>query len=145
MRRLDILSVTVTTLLSVATLDAQNMEVYHKTASVVRGTTRQFSAYVPLSPNTIQWLVNDVPGGNSTVGTVTATGLYTAPAVVPAMNVVALKAKSTAYPDKFATATVTITQPVPWVWSTYPSTVTAGAISLSPNGASFQAGSVGID
>ncbi|MBL8176418.1 MAG: DUF1800 family protein [Bryobacterales bacterium] len=118
------------------------MEVYHKTASVVRGTARQFTAYVPLSPNTIQWQVNNVPGGNSTVGTVSATGLYTAPAVVPAMNVVTLKAQSTAYPDKFATAAVTITQPVPWVWSSYPSSVTAGAISLSLNGSAFEPGAV---
>ena len=60
-------------LFSAAPLCAQ-MAVYHQTASVVRGTTRQFTAYVPLSPNTIQWLVNDVPGGNSTVGTVSTTG-----------------------------------------------------------------------
>ena len=34
------------------------------------GSTRQFSAYVPISPNTIRWLVNDVVGGNTTVGTI---------------------------------------------------------------------------
>ncbi len=72
------------------------MEVYHKTASVVKGTTRQFTAYVPLSPNTIQWLVNDVPGGNATVGTVSATGLYAAPAVVPPAETAAEAAETTA-------------------------------------------------
>lgn len=142
MRRLQTLSVlTLWTFLSAASSYAQ-MAVYHQTASVERGASRQFTAYVPLSPNTIYWLVNDVPGGNSTVGTVSSTGLYTAPAVVPAMNIVALKAQSTAYPDKFATATITITQPTPWVWSTYPSSVTAGPISVSVNGSAFQPGAV---
>ncbi len=75
----------------------QNMEVYSKTASIPMKTTRQFSAYVPLSPNTITWSVNDIAGGNTTIGTVSSTGLYTAPQTVPMANVVTLS------PSKFAT------------------------------------------
>src|SRR5437667_1187384 len=41
---------------------------------------RQFSAYVPISPNGIYWLVNGMVGGNATVGTITATGIYSPPA-----------------------------------------------------------------
>ena len=36
--------------------------------------------YVELAP---QWFVQDVEGGNSTVGTISNTGLYTAPSSVP--------------------------------------------------------------
>jgi uncharacterized protein (DUF1800 family) len=112
--------------------------VYHTTTSVEKGTSRQFTAYVPLSPNTITWLVNGVQGGNSTVGTVTQTGLYTAPTVIPTNNVVAVQAKSVAFPNIVGAATVTITQPRPWVWSVSPSAPAAGApVTISLNGSAF--------
>ena len=53
--------------------------VYPTKMTIEIGTSRQMSAYVPISPNTVVWSVNDVPGGNSTVGTVSTTGLYAAP------------------------------------------------------------------
>lgn len=52
----------------------------------VMGTneTLQFLAIVTGSSNTgVTWSVNDVVNGNSTVGTITANGLFTAPAVPP--------------------------------------------------------------
>lgn len=113
------------------------IEVYHKTAQVPIGSTRQFTTYVSLSPNTVTWSVNDIPGGNAMVGTVSATGLYQAPPTVPMANVVTLKATSTAYANKFGTATITITKPTPWVWSVSPSTIPAGAFSIRLNGSNF--------
>src|SRR6266849_3025285 len=54
------------------------------TASVFLGVTRQFTANVTNTPNTaVNWAVNGVPGGNSTVGTISAAGLYTAPQNLP--------------------------------------------------------------
>jgi len=42
--------------------------------------TEQFAAIVTSESNTaVNWLVDNVAGGNSTVGTITANGLYTAP------------------------------------------------------------------
>lgn len=42
--------------------------------------TQQFTADVTGSPNeNVYWYVNDILGGNSTVGTIDSTGLYTAP------------------------------------------------------------------
>ena len=112
--------------------------VYHTVTSVPKGTTRQFTAYVPHSPNTVVWSVNNVVGGSAAYGTVTATGLYSAPAVIPMANVVFVAATSTAYPTITGKATVTITQPQPWVWSVNPRTVTAGAsVELSLNGSAF--------
>ena len=111
--------------------------VYPTTSSIEIGTTRQFTAYVPISPNTVTWTVNDIPGGNATVGTITAAGFYTAPAVAPAANVVLVKATSTAYPGSVGTATQTITRKYPWLWSASPSPLTTGNYDASFNGSNF--------
>ncbi len=120
---------------------AQNIEVY-SSGNVEKGTTRQLSAYVPLSPNTIKWSVNGVDGGNSTYGTVSSNGLYTAPTIVPAANAVIVKATSTAYPTKSGSATLTITQKKPNVWSSNPSSFPAGTKTLSINGSNFDAATI---
>jgi hypothetical protein len=49
--------------------------------SVPVSGTQQYSAYVSGTSNTaVTWSVDGIAGGNSTVGTIDATGLYTAPA-----------------------------------------------------------------
>lgn len=128
--------------LSLGAAYAQNLTVY-SSGTIARGSTRQLTAYVPLSPNTVTWSVNGVPGGDATFGTISASGLYAAPTTIPAANTVAIRATSTAYPDKWAEATLTITQPAVQVWSTSPSSVPAGAnFTISLNGSNFHAGSV---
>jgi len=57
--------------------------------------------------SSVQWFVNDVAGGNSTVGTVVA-GLYTAPNQVPSPAAVTIKAVATEGPSKSAPAQATI-------------------------------------
>ena len=48
--------------------------------NVAAGGSQQFSASVTGSPNTaVTWEVSGIAGGNASVGTVSATGLYTAP------------------------------------------------------------------
>lgn len=116
---------------------AGSIAVYPATSSVEFTSTKQFSAYVPISPNTITWLVNDVPGGNATLGKISAGGLYTPPAVIPASNVVTIKARSTAYPSSFGTASLTITKKYPWLWSLSPSALTTGAYKVTLNGSNF--------
>ncbi len=72
--------------------------------------TQQFTATVTGSPNTVvTWQVNGTTGGNSTVGTISANGLYTAPSNVPNPASVTVKAVSQADPTKSASANVTIT------------------------------------
>src|ERR1700760_542619 len=52
--------------------------------NVVVSQTFTFQATVTGSTNTAaNWLVDGVAGGNSAVGTIAATGVYTAPASVP--------------------------------------------------------------
>ena len=81
------------------------------TASVKTTQTQQFSATVTNTTNTaVIWQVNGIVGGNSTLGTITTGGLYTAPNSVPTPNpVVTVTAVSVADPTKMDFVTVTIT------------------------------------
>jgi hypothetical protein len=71
--------------------------------------THQFSATVTgAADNGVTWSVNNVAGGNATVGTIDNTGLYTAPATPPNPATVTVKATSVADPAVSGTCTVTI-------------------------------------
>lgn len=62
-------------------------------ASVHTRETQQFKSTVTGATGaTVAWQVNGVVGGNSTVGTITSKGLYTAPAAVPAATTVTVAA-----------------------------------------------------
>jgi hypothetical protein len=71
--------------------------------------TRQFTATVQNATNTARtWKVNGIVGGNSTVGTISTTGVYKAPNSVPNPAVVMVSATAVADPTKTASASVTI-------------------------------------
>ena len=75
------------------------------TATVETGKTQQFTATVQNTSNTaVTWQVNGVTGGNATVGTISNSGLYTAPAAVPSPATVTVTAVSQADPTKSANA-----------------------------------------
>jgi uncharacterized protein (DUF1800 family) len=120
---------------------AQTITVYSNYRIEV-GASRQLTAYVPLSPNTVTWTVNGIPGGDAVVGTISAAGLYRAPPAVPLQNAVKVRATSTAYPTKYGEATMTVTQVGVHLWSSSPSTVAPGAFSLRLNGSAFTDGVV---
>lgn len=83
-------------------------------ASVQVNNTQQFSATVNGSANqTVSWSVNNIAGGNATVGTINAAGLYTAPAAVPAGGTVMVTATSQADPTASGSATVTVVAAAP--------------------------------
>jgi hypothetical protein len=95
--------------ISVVNPAAVSVTVSPSSASVRVGTSIAFAAKVSGSSNTqVQWQVNHVSGGNQTVGTITAAGLYTAPAAVPSPHTVTVTAVSAADPGKSASAVVTI-------------------------------------
>jgi hypothetical protein len=56
----------------------------------------------------VQWYVDDIAGGNSTYGTIDATGNFCAPAQTPASNPVSIKAVAAANPSISGTASVRI-------------------------------------
>jgi len=81
-------------------------------ASVAEGQTQQFGAQVSGTSNTaVNWLVSGSAGGNSTVGMISSSGLYTAPSSVPSSAVV-VTAQSVASPSNSANASVTVLAPV---------------------------------
>jgi uncharacterized protein (DUF1800 family) len=101
-------------------LHAQTVAVAPTTATVYPGGTIQFTKSTNmLSPETVTWSVAGIPNGNSGVGTVSPTGLYTAPSGAPTQNPVTVTATSTANSALSASATVTIS--------------TAPAITVSPS------------
>ena len=100
--------------LSVTAAPPVTVSVAPANVGVPVSTTRQFNATVMGSSNTtVTWSVNATIGGNTTVGTISATGLYTAPAAVPNPANVTVQATSAANPAAVGTATVTVQPPAP--------------------------------
>jgi DNA-binding beta-propeller fold protein YncE len=71
-------------------------------ATVLLGTSFQFTATPTGSTNAVQWSVNGVANGNATVGVVSSTGLYTAPVTRP------VAASAVAVPVVFAAANASL-------------------------------------
>ncbi|MBI4747012.1 MAG: IPT/TIG domain-containing protein [Acidobacteria bacterium] len=87
-----------------------SIQVSPASASLVTEQTAQFNAVV-LPQGTVDqvtWSVNGAPGGNATVGTISGSGFYTAPATVPT-GAITIRATSTAVPSVFGEARVTVT------------------------------------
>jgi len=81
-------------------------------ATVQTGQSQQFTATVTGTTNTaVQWQVDGLSGGTSTVGYISSTGLYTAPASVPSGGSVNVTAVSAANSASSATAKVSIAPP----------------------------------
>ena len=98
------------------------------TASIAGGATQQFTPTVTGTTNlAVTWSVNGENGGDALIGTISTTGLYTAPTRLPTTTSVTITATSQADTTKTATAVVTLTAP----------TVT---ISISPTSANVLAG-----
>ena len=78
-------------------------------ANVVVNGLQQFTATLTGTGNTsVNWLVNGAVGGNSTVGTISTTGLFTAPATVPTPSTVTIEALSQADNTTSGSAQATI-------------------------------------
>lgn len=102
------------------TPSSNGLNIYPSTASVPVGAQVDFTGYVPSQPTaTITWAVS-----GSSAGSITSSGVYTAPASVPSPAQVAVTATSGGFT---ATAVVTITA--------------AQGVTVSPAAASIPAGS----
>lgn len=79
------------------------------------GETRRFKAIMiatrlkaATAPDKVSWSVNDIPGGNAKVGTIDETGVYHAPATVPAPREIHIGADVPQAANRFLFATVVI-------------------------------------
>lgn len=94
------------------------------------GGALQFTAKVVSPTSTIlSWYVNNILGGNATVGTVSASGYYSAPATIPSPATVTVKAVSSAETSPYGSAIVTIAAPV------------SGVVTLAPTNIATPVGS----
>ncbi len=111
------------------------------TAQIRDGGSQSFSAAVTGSSNTsVTWSVNGVAGGNSTVGMVSANGLYKAPASLPNPNTVKVTATSVADSRATDSATATLEYPIPTLASLSPQSVNVGNFMLAVTGTNFANG-----
>src|SRR5256885_1638018 len=112
-------TITVTAPLGSATSQAVfrvlgELTVTPSTASVFVNRTQQFQALEAGTATTnVRWAVNDLPGGDATVGTVSADGLYSAPSIAPNPSTVRVTAIHKDDSTLTASATVTIMPPQP--------------------------------
>ncbi len=81
--------------------------------TVQTGTTQQFTATVSGTSAVTAWTVNGVSGGVAATGTISGSGLYTAPSSSPSGGVVTVGASNAAAISGFATVTVSQAAPPP--------------------------------
>lgn len=100
-------------------------------------SSRYMAAGLPMN-----FYVNGILGGNSIVGTITNSGLYTAPAVVPNPYTVQVTATISKFPTAVpGSALVQIWNPIPTLNSANPSSFTEGTTTVIVNGSQFVYGS----
>jgi uncharacterized protein (DUF1800 family) len=111
-----------------------------KNVTIGAGNTTQFQATVTGTTDIqLNWSVNGVPYGNSTVGTVDGNGNYTAPVNIVGLGSVIVTATSVVDTTKSGSATVTLSNPVPALSSITPGTIGPGAFQLTLYGTGFVA------
>jgi uncharacterized protein (DUF1800 family) len=106
------------------------------------GDTQTFSAMEGGSSAApaVTWSVNGVAGGNASLGTISAAGLYTAPEFPMVVTSLTIAAAETADATKTASSAVTLENPIPQVSTIAPASIPVGAFTLAVNGAHFAAG-----
>lgn len=90
-----------------------NVTVSPSSVSVDAGAKQQFTAALTGTSNTaVTWSISGYDCAGTTCGTISTTGLYTAPSTLPVPPFATITATSTADPSKSASATVQVVQKV---------------------------------
>ncbi len=106
-------------------------------ATVAQNASKQFAAAVSFSPNTVTWEVNGVKGGNAQVGTISTSGLYTPPVVIPVANVLTIAARSTSRTSTVGSTKLTVVRVTPTLTSVTPSPIVVGTYKETLTGTNF--------
>jgi len=102
------------------------------------GTTQAFTAGVPSCASSLVWAVNGEPGGDATIGTIDASGLYTAPLVLPSSNLVTVSVSATiGSATATGSTTVSLLNPIPVLSSVSPNVIGLGPFTLTLNGSNL--------
>src|SRR5579862_9897371 len=104
--------------------------------------TLQLNSKYLASGQPIVFFVNGIPGGNSEVGTISSTGLYTAPAVVPTPYTVQITSSIQKYPTAVpGSVSVQVWNPIPGLTSVNPGGFAEGVTTVTVTGSQFVYGS----
>jgi hypothetical protein len=101
-----------------------------KSVSLSAAGTQQFSDTVQGTgtfDSSVQWSAGGVAGGNSSVGTISPNGFYTAPNTVPFSTNISIQAASAIDPTVNATAMVSVAPGPPTITQISPSNADAGS------------------
>ena len=105
------------------------------------GSTATFTAAVANTTNTaVTWQVDTVAGGNSSVGTITSSGVYTPPAAIPTVDPVTITAVSVAAPSTSGSASISVENPVPAITSATATLASGTSYLVDVIGTSFVEG-----
>ena len=84
------------------------------------------------------FFINGVQGGNSEFGTIDSNGLYTAPAIVPVPNTVAITTTTAKFPnDPPGAVAIGILNPIPVLTSVTPTGLSEGTTMVTVGGSQF--------
>ncbi len=135
------------TTVTVSGTAAVSVAVAPHSATIAAGSTQQFTATVSNTSNTaVTWSVDGVTNGNTTAGTISTSGLYTAPSSSGTHQVVATSQADTTKSDtaavtvtsttgctaKSAPPSITICSPTPGSTVSNPVSLSAAGVSNSP-------------
>ena len=137
LRRLTVLSALA--VLASITGTAQSVTVTPGYTNIGVSTSLQYTATVTGLANTsVTWLVSGVKGGNSTLGSISATGLYNSPAKIPTADVLieALASDGKTLGEEY----VNIEPAGPVITSISPNPILTGSTAITVTGKSFQNG-----
>ena len=110
-------------------------------ATVRGGDSQPFTAKTSDgSTPMLTWAVNGVAGGSASTGTITTTGVYTAPQFPPTSNMVTISAAETTNATATASSAVTLNNPTPQIATVTPTSIPVGAFTLNVNGTNFAPG-----
>lgn len=127
-------------------LHAQSIKVSPTYPYVAVNKTVQFSAQVTgLSSSDVTWSAGGVKGGNSTAGTISSTGLCTAPAALPGQNPVTVTATSTINGKISGSTYVYILSTGPAITAVSPNPLAVGTITVTITGTGFLPSATAFD
>ena len=102
------------------------------TANIRAGDSFPFSAAVSGTTNTaVTWSITGTAGSPPVIGTISASGNYTAPASLPNPNSITVLATSAADTSVSGSSSVTLLNPVPVLTGINPSSVGTGNLPFS--------------
>jgi uncharacterized protein (DUF1800 family) len=112
-------------------------------ATIPGVTQQQFTAKTgDGSKPAVIWSINGIASGNASIGTINASGMYTAPEFPPTANSIMISAVETSDSKKLGNASATLNNPVPQLTSLAPLSVGQGPFTLTLSGLHFAQGAV---